>query len=235
MNSSVWFRTICSKNGLVLADNQLAALEKYAEFLLEWNQKINLISRRDEENFWSRHILGSLSILFHATFVEGARVIDIGTGGGLPGIPLAIMRADLRVTLLDSIRKKMTAVADMTERLGLAHVRVVTGRAEEINHQPGFHRQYDYVVARAVAPVADLVRWGKPFLADAAPSGGAAPDPRAIPPRRIVLLKGGDLAGEIEQAKVRTKPASITTTPLPVDGVDAASDLHDKKLIIIEP
>src|ERR1700690_4224847 len=120
------FQTICRRNGLNLSDSQLRLLGRFVDGLLEWNSKINLISRRDQENVWFSHVLHSLTPLFFVEFSKGLRVLDLGTGGGFPGIPLAIARPDLELVLLDSIKKKTLAVQDLVDQLGLAGVSVWT-------------------------------------------------------------------------------------------------------------
>src|SRR6266849_10544190 len=117
MDYAVWFRSICQTNHHSVSDEQVDLIVKYVESLLEWNRKINLISRKDEEHIWTRHILGSIAILFHFYFYPGSSLIDIGTGGGLPGIPLAILNRHMDVTLLDSIQKKIRAVSEIVAKL----------------------------------------------------------------------------------------------------------------------
>ena len=111
----IWFRTVCRRNGLEPTDDQLAQLAEYARRLLEWNRKINLISRKDEENIWQSHLLHSISLLMRVDFPLGARILDLGTGGGLPGIPIRILRSDLSFVLLDATKKKVEAVAEETK------------------------------------------------------------------------------------------------------------------------
>ncbi|MFM9055298.1 MAG: 16S rRNA (guanine(527)-N(7))-methyltransferase RsmG, partial [Bacteroidota bacterium] len=128
-------------------------MRRFKELVLDWNARINLISRKDTETFEVRHVLHSLSVNRYIRFWAGARVLDLGTGGGFPGIPLAIVNPEVQFTLVDSIEKKMKAVADMVAQLELGNVRVVRSRVEEIKEP------FDYVVSRAVAPMPDLVRW----------------------------------------------------------------------------
>lgn len=135
-------------------EQEMHKLSAYVDLLLEWNSKINLISRKDEDQIWVHHILHSL-MLFHRHKIEkGNKVLDVGTGGGLPGIPLAIVYPETNFILIDSIEKKCKAVSDMTDALGLQNVEVWNGRAEE-------YKKYtiNHVVTRAVAPAEKLVRW----------------------------------------------------------------------------
>ena len=150
------FRRIVRTNGLSVSEEQFALMERYVGLLLDWNGKINLISRRDQENVWFAHMLHSVSPWFFVDLAPGLRVLDLGTGGGLPGIPLAVLRPDLKLTLLDSIRKKVDAVRQMAGELGLTNVDAVVGRAEEIGREASHRHSYDVVVARAVARLTDL-------------------------------------------------------------------------------
>jgi 16S rRNA (guanine527-N7)-methyltransferase len=190
--------SICRRNGLLLTDDHVMKLRTFVEMLLEWNAKINLVSRKDIENIWHSHVLHSLSLLFYIRFPERIRMLDLGTGGGFPGIPLSIVRDDLKVTLCDSIRKKTAAVQDMVQSLQLANVEVVTGRAEEIARDSSHSGAYDTVVARAVASLNDLIRWSRPFV-----KKGNSDFPR------LIALKGGDLGNEISEAQTKTKPLQI--------------------------
>lgn len=231
------FRRIVRANGLAVTEEQFAQLERYVGLLLDWNGKINLISRRDQENVWFAHILHSVSPWFFVELAPGLRVLDLGTGGGLPGIPLAILRPDLRLTLLDSIRKKVDAVRQMASALGLANVDVVAGRAEEISREAGHRHAYDVVVARAVARLSDLTKWSRPFLKEdrglrLAPSGNVqvGVERTRIDGSCLLTLKGGDLEGEVREAAVRGARAQVV--PLVFPGCEQIG-LEEKKLLIV--
>src|SRR6266850_7259259 len=133
MDDALWLRTICQKNRFNLSDEQIDLLQKYVAQLLDWNKKLNLISRKDEENIWSRHILSSVALLFQFEFHPGSAIIDIGTGGGLPGIPLAVLSKNVNMTLIDSIQKKIRAVTEIVSTLKLDRVNTYCGRAEQLN------------------------------------------------------------------------------------------------------
>jgi 16S rRNA (guanine527-N7)-methyltransferase len=217
-------RTICMKNGVPLTDAQLEKLSAFVAGLLEWNAKINLISRKDTEKIWFSHILHSLAPLFYISIPEEWRVFDLGTGGGLPGIPLAIARPDLQLTLADSIRKKTTAVEELVTRLGLRNVRIRTGRAEEIGKEKGVSKCHDVVIARAVAPLADLIRWSKPLL-----SGRTPPEGKDVPV--LIALKGGDLDAEIAAAQREWNRSAITVINMSFEG-SLELGLEEKKLVL---
>src|SRR5579872_506858 len=127
---------IADANGFRLSDEQLGKLGSYSELLRARNQTLNLISRKDEENIISKHILHSLTLVFPnvrlAGFPVGANVFDLGTGGGLPGIPVKIARPDISITLCDSISKKIQAVQEIAQKLGLQEFRTAASRAEEL-------------------------------------------------------------------------------------------------------
>ena len=238
MNTSLWFREECSKNGLMLTDEQVRSFETLAAGLLDWNTKINLISRTDAENIWTKHILASVSFLFRCSLRDASDIVDVGTGGGFPGLPLAILFPKMRFLLIDSIQKKMKVVDDLVRQLNLANVKTLVGRAEEISATTQYRSSFDYVIARAVAPATELIGWTRPFLRKSA--GMALPEEltpgirQAIPAGVLILLKGGDLTEELKDALAMAKPRWIRTYPIVFDG-DAAAGVVDKKIVIIQP
>ena len=141
----------------------------------EWNAKINVISRKDMDQFYCNHVIHSLSIAKLYPFENNTKVMDIGTGGGFPGIPLAILFPEVSFTLVDSIRKKTTVVREVASALALSNVTVVNDRFENINDS------YDFIVSRAVAPALKLVNFTHKALA----KGG-----------KHIFIKGGDLTEE---------------------------------------
>ena len=152
-------RRICLENGLDISDSQWQLLEKWAGLLLEVNQNVNLISRKETEFLWEKQILPCLALLIFRKFSPDADVCDFGTGGGLPGMLLAIVRPDLRLTLLDSRRKKIEVVQQMIDNLKLSNAQTVLGRGEELGKQRPWRQRFPLLTARAVAPLIDLVRW----------------------------------------------------------------------------
>lgn len=163
---------------------QLAALEG---LYTEWNSKINVISRKDMESLYEKHVLHSLSIAAAFEWAPGLEVVDLGTGGGFPGIPLAIFFPEVRFHLVDSIGKKIKVVQAVSEGLGLQNVTAQHSRIEDIKN-----RKFDYVVSRAVAPLKDLWHWSKPLLKKPAATTHRNPG--------LICLKGGDLAAEIAES-----------------------------------
>lgn len=148
----------------------------------EWNEKINLISRKDIEHLEEHHLLHSLAIAKLINFEAGTEILDVGTGGGFPGIPLAILFPECHFTLIDSIGKKIRVAQDIAERIGLKNVECIQERVEEEK------RQYDFIVSRAVMPLPDLVKLVRKNIhhrhKNAIPNG-------------LIVLKGGNLDGEI--------------------------------------
>jgi 16S rRNA (guanine527-N7)-methyltransferase len=237
--NAVWLHAICSQNGFEITEGQLNSLEVFAAGLVDWNKKINLISRRDEENIWTSHILHCLSLLFKVELSPGLNVLDLGTGGGLPGIPLKIARPDLSFTLLDSTQKKISVVNNLITTLDLRGVTTVWGRAEELGVKKEFHGQYDVVVARAVAPLKDLVRWSTPFLgrenSQAAVEGvrGNGNSRRRITGPTLLALKGGNLAGEVAQTEKLPQVEKIIIVDLTLKGSNQLEG-EDKKIVMVE-
>lgn len=148
----------------------------------DWNAKINVISRKDMDHFYVRHVLHSLAIARVCPFADGATVIDIGTGGGFPGIPLAIMFPEARFVLTDSIGKKITVVKEVAKSLELANVEPLNARVENV---PG---RFDYAITRAVAETSSLVGWVWNKI---------TPGQRGGLPNGLLCLKGGDLMDEL--------------------------------------
>ena len=167
---------------------QLAALGPLYE---EWNARVNVISRRDMVNFYEHHVLHSLAIAKVVRFKPMAEVLDVGTGGGFPGVPLAIVFPESRFTLIDSIGKKVKVVADVAERVGLENVRCRQVRAEEVEGE------YDFVVSRAVASLGELVPWVRNKVSKTQYHSLH---------NGILCLKGGDLSEELAPfgGRVRT-------------------------------
>lgn len=202
---AIEFWSICSANGIVLSREQVAQFERYVEDLLYWNERVNLISRRDTDQIWLHHILHSVSIMFTGQMPKSGRVLDIGTGGGLPGIPLKIINPKFDVTLLDSIAKKVQTVGMIAGHITKHGMRAERERAEELANRDKLKGPYDVVVSRATAPLVDLMKWSRPVLK---------------PDGVILTLKGGDLTEEIRQAQTKFKDAEITVIDLHVGGCD---------------
>ena len=233
---ALWFRTICRRNQLFLGDAQLSLVDRYVEQLLAWNRKINLISRRDEGAVWERHILHCTSLLFMLVIPPDIRYLDLGTGGGLPGLLLKILLPASTGLLLDSTKKKVEAVEEMIATLRLEKINAMWGRAEEMGRdEHELFGKFDVVFARAVAPLNELVRLAWPFLkkpiSDQAPEGGGRRKTELTAPT-LVALKGGDLEMEIAKAR-RFKPvADIVVREIVFEGSEQLG-LLEKKVVVV--
>jgi len=177
------------------SDEQLKQFELLKDLYSDWNNKINVISRKDIDHLYLKHVLHSLSIAALFDFVGGTSIIDIGTGGGFPGIPLAIYFPDVQFHLVDSIGKKLKVVQAVAEALELKNVTVQHIRAEEIKD-----RKFDFTVSRAVAPLKDLWRWSKPLLQKKNKNEFI---------NGLICLKGGELGTEISESGLRPNQVTL--------------------------
>ena len=186
----IQFWTILSANGIVLDEKQRERIVRFADELLHWNSKINLISRKDEDMILESHILHSLSILKYVDLDKKYECMDIGTGGGLPGIPLGIAAPKINMLLVDSIKKKVTTTRMLAQHTGLKNFKARTARVEVIAAEKEHQKKYDFIFARGVARLNKIQGWVSPLIK---PTG------------KIVLLKGGDLDDEIKEATNNNK------------------------------
>ncbi len=174
-----------------LSDRQKEQLAMLGPLYAQWNARINVISRKDMDNFYERHVLHSLAIARVCDFRTGARVLDAGCGGGFPGIPLAILFPEAHFTLADSIAKKIKVVQAVSDALGLHNVTPVAARAESLSGP------FDIVVSRAVTRMKEFAGW----VWDKIP---------AAPGNGIYYLKGGDLEEEMKEAAKRYSVSPIS-------------------------
>ncbi len=167
-------------------NEQLQQFEALQGLYAEWNEKINVISRKDMDNFYLHHVLHSLSIAAKFNFEKNTQVMDLGAGGGFPGLPLAIFFPEVSFHLVDSINKKLKVVKEISGSIGLKNLTTEHIRAEDIRN-----RQFDIVVSRAVAPLKQLWQWSRPLLRKNRHEGEA---------NGLICLKGGDLTEEIHES-----------------------------------
>jgi 16S rRNA (guanine527-N7)-methyltransferase len=172
---------------------KLDLIEKLYAGYVDWNSKINLVSRSDLDNLYERHLLHSLALHLFFEFNPMTEVLDLGTGGGFPGMPLAIWNPEVNFTLVDSIGKKIKVVDAQVENLGLKNVKTLNARAENVEGT------YDFVVTRAVAPATDLVHWTKGKFASHFSHGLK---------NGLLMWKGGDLKEELAMVS-KLKPKSF--------------------------
>ena len=165
-----------------LSEKQLEQFSKLQELYQDWNLKINVVSRKDIDELYLRHVLHSLGIAKVMEFKAGAKVMDVGTGGGFPGVPLAILFPETQFHLVDSIGKKIKVVNEVVEGLGLENVKTTHGRVEEVDET------YDFIVSRAVAQMETFHRWVK---------NKVHKKQNHTLKNGILYLKGGDLTEEL--------------------------------------
>jgi len=166
-----------------LSQQQLQQLAQYGDLLLKSNEHLNLISRKDTVNFETHHLLHSLSIAKFKSFKKNEQILDVGTGGGLPGIPLAILFPSTHFTLVDALEKKINQVQWMIEQLQLDNVRAIHGRVEKLN------KTFDYIVSRAVTQMPKLIAWSRKLMNTDQPENG------------MIMLKGGNIKEETATVK----------------------------------
>ena len=164
---------------------QLRQFSALHDLFKTWNEKINVISRKDIDNFYTNHVLHSLAIATQFNFTKNMRVMDLGAGGGFPGIPLAIFFPEAQFTLVDSINKKLKVVQEISSAIGLTNVVVKHTRVEDIKNE-----KFDVVVSRAVASLKELWQWSKPLVTK-------NKNVEMPVPNGLICLKGGDLTQEI--------------------------------------
>jgi 16S rRNA (guanine527-N7)-methyltransferase len=178
-----------------LTPEQINKIDLLKAIYAEWNERINVISRKDMDAFYEHHVLHALSIAKFTTFEPGSRIVDVGTGGGFPGIPLAILFPEVEFTLIDSIGKKIKVVSAVAEALELSNVKALNTRSEQ-------HKgQYDFIISRAVTTLPLFVNQTRHLI---------APKPKNAIGNGILYLKGGDLTEEIKPFRKRVFVAQLS-------------------------
>lgn len=174
---------------------QKQQFEALSDLYTQWNAKINVISRKDIHNLYPHHVLHSLAIARYVRFTSGSTILDVGTGGGFPGIPLAIFFPDVKFVLLDSIGKKVRVAKEVSEVIGLQNVETVHARVEDEK------RKFHFIVSRAVMPLPELVRTTRKNI---------SPEQMNALPNGIICLKGGDLTAELHPFRQVVEMVSLT-------------------------
>ena len=197
-------------------DNMLSELSTYADMMLEYNEKVNLTAITEEEEIKEKHFLDSISLIKSGKLTSGCSLIDIGAGAGFPSIPVKIARKDIKLTMLDSLNKRVVFLQSVAEKLGFEDARAIHLRAEDAGHDEEFREKYDIATARAVADLAVLSEYALPFVK----TGGY-----------FIAMKSADIEEELESAKgaikkLGGKTESVVSVVLP-SGIE-------RKLVIIK-
>ena len=174
---------LAKKINVEVTKSQIEKYEEYINLLLEWNEKINLTAITEENDIVIKHIIDSITVL---KYIENKNIIDVGTGAGFPGIPLAIQDKNAKITLLDSLNKRINFLNNVKEKLELNNIDTIHGRAEDIGQNKEYREQYDACVSRAVANMSTLVEYLIPLVK----VGGI-----------IICMKGSDIEEELNDAK----------------------------------
>jgi len=182
-----------------LTEKQIEQFTTLYTLYADWNGKINVVSRKDFESLYEKHVLHSLAIAKYIQFEKGTKILDIGTGGGFPGIPLAILFPEVEFTLCDSIGKKIKVAEEVSKGLGLTNTDFVVGRVENLKEE--FH----FILSRAVAPMETLYRWTQDYIAEECFNSKL---------NGYLLLKGGDLKEEIKEIKRLNAKLNVQTSDL---------------------
>lgn len=169
-----------------LTEKQISQFEKLKPVYEQWNAKINVISRKDMDSFYERHVLHSLAIAKIVSFLADSEILDVGTGGGFPGVPLAILFPQTKFTLVDSIGKKIKVVEEVCKELDINNVTAINSRVEQID------KKFDFIVSRAVTQMPEFVKWVK---------GKIRKSSKHSLDNGILYLKGGDLTEELASFK----------------------------------
>jgi 16S rRNA (guanine527-N7)-methyltransferase len=204
-----------------LTEIQIDQFRRLVPLYLEWNEKINVISRKDLDNLYERHILHSLAIAKIVNFKSGAELLDLGTGGGIPGIPLAILLPEVNFTLVDGTGKKITVVKEIAAALDLKNIQAFHARAEDLK----MLNTFDFIITRGVAPLADLWQWSRRLLAK---------KHQHAMPNGILALKGGDLKAELSALPGGLKIAGKTTEVFPIQKIFREPIFEEKWVVYVQ-
>lgn len=180
---------VMKKFSINLTDNQVKKFNTYCQLLIEWNNKMNLTAIKEPQEIAIKHFVDSCTVLNYVNIKKNAKIIDIGTGAGFPGIPLKILRDDLDVTLLDSLNKRLVFLNEVADKLEI-DVKTVHGRAEEFGRKDDYRENFDVAISRAVAPLNVLSEYCIPFVRN----GG-----------KFISMKGPNVKQEVDESKKAVK------------------------------
>lgn len=211
------FQQLLEEKGISLTSKQIDQYETYFKLLVEWNEKMNLTAITEKGEVYEKHFYDSISASFFYPFSNVETLIDIGAGAGFPSLPIKIIYPQLRVTIVDSLNKRISFLEHLCKEVGLDHVTCIHGRAEELGVNPEYRDQYDCVTARAVARLNVLSEYCLPF----AKVGGT-----------FLVLKGSDASSELNEAKKAIKLLGAKTRKM--ESLLLPSDQAERSIIIID-
>jgi 16S rRNA (guanine527-N7)-methyltransferase len=193
------FKKLFSQVDIKINDHQLEQFYKYIDLILTWNKRTNLVSRLDESKIFENHILESLAFLIAFDLSPGAKVIDIGTGAGFPGLPIGLVRSDANFLLVESKRMKTLFLKEVVSQLNLKNIEVIGERVEIMAQNPCYNNKFDFAISRAVGNLEIVYGWIKKLIK----SDGL-----------FIAWKGGNVKQEIEQLKKKENKISVNMIPM---------------------
>ncbi|AMA71460.1 MULTISPECIES: 16S rRNA (guanine(527)-N(7))-methyltransferase RsmG [Aneurinibacillus] len=213
---AVTLRQLTAEKGIELSEEQLQQFEKYYELLVEWNEKMNLTGITEKQQVYEKHFYDSITPAFYYTFTGAESLIDVGSGAGFPGIPLKICFPSLKLTILDSLNKRLVFLQEVARQLGLVDISFVHSRAEDAGKDKKYRDRFDLVTARAVARMSVLAELCLPFVKP----GGA-----------FLVMKGADIEAELNEGKKAIKVLGGKTER--VETFELPEEKAERNIIII--
>ena len=217
----------CLENHIEITDQQKKCFEIYAKMLVEWNEKMNLTAITKEDEIAVKHFIDSISILKYIDIKADSSVIDIGTGAGFPGIPLKIMYPDIKLTLLDSLNKRLIFISEVCKATNI-NANIVHARAEEYARKAGYRESFDYVVSRAVANLPSLCEYCIPYVK----KGGMFISMKGAEAEKEILISGNAiniLGGNLENVHQFTLPDDSQRSIIAISKISATPEKYPRR------